>query len=147
MIFDGDRKEKQRIHDFLESAMYSIVGLKANPRPAQYHENPTPTQRAIELTITNGRGYQSLGEALEIVNRSSPQVTLYEVIKAGVVPINFKLPEFPQSSNPCGETLLSDPVECIFPAPRRPPTLIESVDCVKYIKHVKSCEREHLLAG
>ena len=84
-------------------------------------ENPTPLQEQIERLATNGRGYLPLQDALKIVNRSKPKLKLIDVIRYGVLPINFfSLPsDFlreteetnPYFENHCGEMMLGKPVK------------------------------------
>lgn len=66
-------------------------------------DNPTELQVQIERSVTHGRGYLSLEECLSQVNREDQkvQVTLYDCIEQGFLPVNISAGPWFESSKLC----------------------------------------------
>ena len=113
-----------------QTISYRDVELQET-EPFLYDEDPTPFQRQIEMSVTNGRGYLSIQNALDIVNRESPQLNLYDTLDTGLIPLYFKERDPPTDikfTNPCGEIPLGEQTPVVLPPfAFRPPTLLESL--------------------
>jgi len=96
-------------------------------RPLLYDENQTPFQKKIEMMVTNGRGYLSIQNALDVVNKGAPKLTLYDTLDIGLAPLYFKEPLISDidSINPCGEIPLINPSRVPMLFAFRQKTLLE----------------------
>jgi hypothetical protein len=138
-----------------EDAKYSEVDLKKTLNKPLPYSDSTATQRIIELTVTNGRGYLSLQEALDSVNNSAPFLDMTDVYSKGAIPINFNEGfhgAFLQhslgqvSGNPCREFLIGEMEPCMLPPPTREPTLLEKLQTIRFIKHDNACRERGVLS-
>lgn len=69
---------------------YREVELKET-KDLLYDENPTPLQKNIEMFVTNRRGYLSIQNALDIVNKNFSQISLYDVLDdPNIIPFDFE---------------------------------------------------------
>ena len=127
----------------IEKILYRNISFEIQlSGPVSYDEDPTPIQRQIESTVTNGRGYLSLQEALESANQSELKLDLTDTINHGMVPIYFhESTHLPELSNPCGEISLEESLGDKINLPNllfrqyRLPTLLEELKTLQFIKH------------
>jgi len=128
---------------------YGTVSIKDNRRPNFVNKDNTSIQKKIELSVTNGRGYETLLEAINTVNLDVPdciKVSLYDAYDKGLVPLYFTGPKkdiFPiPIGNPCGEISLGESYECEpFMKFIRPPTLVEQLQTIVRAKQHEKCRR------
>ena len=111
-----------------------------------YDEDPTPFQRQIEMSVTNGKGYLSIQDSLEIVNKNSPQMNLYDALDTGLIPLYFKEPLIPRinSTNPCSEIPFGESFEVtppIYHPIKR--TLLEQLRTQQKIKGQEEIRRQY----
>ena len=126
---------------------YRGVELKET-RPIPYDENPTPFQKKVEMMMTNGRGYLSIQNALDIVNKGAPKLTLYDTLDLGLTPLYFKEPLTSDIDfiNPCGEIYLDKSSEVLTPltfkfAPRQK-TLLERLRTQQKVLWMENIRRK-----
>lgn len=114
------------IRNWLLVEKYSCIELKETS-PTLYDQNATPMQKRIEEMVTGGRGYLSLQDSLNIVNQNSPNLTLYDALNSGAIPLYFEEKNRIRISheNPCMEIPLGKPGKVFLPFLRRSLTLLE----------------------
>ncbi|MDP3986653.1 MAG: hypothetical protein Q8P81_00310 [Nanoarchaeota archaeon] len=83
---------------FPSATRYACIELVRAPS-IMYDENPTPLQRDIGMRVTSGRGYLSVSDALNLVNRKLPRLALSDVLEEGLIPMN------PYQENVCSPAL------------------------------------------
>ncbi len=136
---------KEEYRKLIQAINYRGVELKET-RPLPYDENPTSFQKNVEMMVTNGRGYLSIQNALDIVNNESPQMSLYDTFDLGLIPLYFKEPQTSHiDPNPCGEILLGETTFTVLPSfSVRQKTLLEKLKTQQRIHWMEDIKRKPL---
>ena len=139
MIKNFSDEERRKLG---QTILYCGVELQET-KPLLYDENPTPFQKEIEMMVTNGKGYLPIQNALDIVNKESPQLDLYDTLDIGLVPLYFKEPLISEVNlNPCGEILLTEPSRVSIPFIFRQKTLLEKLRTEQKVLWMKDNRRK-----
>ena len=109
----------------------------------EYDEDASPIQKRIEETVTNGRGYLSLQDSLDFVNKNpfysnTPKIGLGDLIYNRLVPIDLLLPEkssVDYNNHPCCERSIGSSEKVILPKPQ-PRTNLEKVRRIQEIEQL-----------
>lgn len=125
-----------------QAVRYQEVKLQRT-KSIPYNTGASLTQKQIEMSVTNGRGYLSIQNALDVVNSNTnlPKLNLSDVLDNGIVPLYFEKPEHDKLEKPCGEIPLGESDRCILPV-LEPPILLERLETRQRIRWMEERRKE-----